>query len=98
MRASPDHAPAVAPVPGGRFGMGSAEGRPDERPVHDAEVPAFALARTPVTRAEYGAFLQATARDPPPWWSVPAFSAPRQPVVGVTWDDAVAYAEWLCAS
>jgi len=98
MRARSDHAPAVACVPGGTFGMGSARGRPDERPVHDAEVPAFAMARTPVTRAEYGAFLQATAREPPPWWSDLAFSDPDQPVVGVTWHDATAYAEWLCVS
>jgi sulfatase modifying factor 1 len=95
MRASSDHAPAITFVPGGRFGMGSSQGRPDEGPVHETEVPAFAIGRTPVTNAEYAVFLRATAQEPPPWWSEPAFSAPRQPVVGVTWHEAAAYADWL---
>lgn len=58
--------------------------------------PLFRLGRTPVTNAQYGAFL-ASRPDvvPPPWWSDPSFSLPRQPVVGVTWDEAAAYAAWL---
>ena len=78
--------------------MGSAHGRPDEGPVHDVEVPAFRLSVTPVTREQYDAFLQATGSEPPPWWPDAAFSAPDQPVVGVTWHDAAAYAEWLSAT
>jgi formylglycine-generating enzyme required for sulfatase activity len=90
--------PAVLPVPGGRFRMGSAGGRPDEAPVHEADVAPFHLARTPVTRAQYAAFARATRRETPPWWSDPAFTAPDQPVVGVTWHDAADYAEWLGAT
>jgi formylglycine-generating enzyme len=90
------HAPAVVSVPGGRFEMGSARGRPDESPVHEAEVPAFRLGRTPVTRAQYGVFVRAgRPEEAPPWWSDPAFSDSDQPVVGVTWHEATAYAEWL---
>jgi formylglycine-generating enzyme len=87
--------PALVSVPGGRFGMGSAQGRPDECPVHEAEVPAFRLARAPVTRAQYAAFARACRPQPSPWWSDPAFADPEQPVVGVTWHEATAYAEWL---
>jgi len=94
MDARPE-APAVASVPGGRFGMGSAQGRPDEGPVHDAEVAAFRMARTPVTCAHYASFARAVGAETPPWWSDPAFAAPHQPVVGVTWQEATAYAEWL---
>jgi formylglycine-generating enzyme required for sulfatase activity len=57
--------------------------------------PPFLLGRTPVTNSQF-APLVATGRVPaPPWWTDPAFSAPSQPVVGVTWDDAMAYCEWL---
>ena len=55
----------------------------------------YALGRTPVTNAEYAFFLASGRAEAPPWWSDPGFSAPRQPVVGVTWDDAAAYCAWL---
>jgi formylglycine-generating enzyme required for sulfatase activity len=85
----------TVPVPGGGFRMGSEGGRADEKPVHLVEVAAFRLGRTPVTRSQYGPFLAETRREPPSWWADPAFSAGDQPVVGVTWFDAVAYAAWL---
>jgi formylglycine-generating enzyme required for sulfatase activity len=87
----------VVAIPGGWFRMGSDEGRPDERPVHDVFVTGFHLGRTPVTRAEYAPFLSATGTAPPPWWDTPAFGDPEQPVVGVTWLDAAAYCDWLGA-
>jgi sulfatase modifying factor 1 len=90
-------APEMVRVPGGRFAMGSAAGRPDEAPPHEVEVGPFAIGRTPVTRGEYAPFLADSGRDAPPWWSHPAFLDPRQPVVGVTWFDAVAFTEWLGA-
>jgi formylglycine-generating enzyme required for sulfatase activity len=82
-------------VPGGRFRMGCARGRPDEGPEHRVQVAAFRLGRTPVTRGQYEPFLSATATPAPPWWSDPAFGDPAQPVVGVTWSEACAFADWL---
>jgi sulfatase modifying factor 1 len=82
-------------VPGGAFVMGSAAGRPDETPVHTVEVRAFSLGRTPVTRSQFAPFLAEGNAEPPPWWSDPAFGQSEQPVVGVTWFDAVSFAEWL---
>jgi formylglycine-generating enzyme required for sulfatase activity len=58
--------------------------------------PRFRLGRTPVTNAQYAAFLAASPEAvAPPWWTDPAFSSPRQPVVGVTWDETAAYCAWL---
>jgi len=88
-------APETAVVPGGWFRMGDDAGRPDERPVHDVYVSAFRLALLPVTNREYARFLAATAHEEPRFWREDAFNAPDQPVVGVSWDDAVAYCAWL---
>ena len=55
----------------------------------------YALGRTPVTNSEYSGFLASGRPEAPPWWNDPAFSAPQQPVVGVTWDEASAYCEFL---
>jgi formylglycine-generating enzyme len=58
-------------------------------------VASFALGATPVRNARYAPFLETGRVPAPPWWSDPAFSAPSQPVVGVSWEDAVRFCEWL---
>ena len=58
-------------------------------------VAAFHLGRAPVTNREYARFLGSGRAAAPPWWSDPDFSGARQPVVGVTWDEATAYCAWL---
>ena len=63
---------------------------PDER-----GTPAFFLARTPVTNAEYAPAIAEGVVPAPPWWSDPDFHGPRRPVVGVSWDDASAFCAWL---
>jgi formylglycine-generating enzyme len=85
----------VVSIPGGVFLMGSDAGRPDEAPVHEVRVVPFWMARTPLTRAEYAPFLAAGGAPPPPWWDDPAFGAAAQPVVGVTWLEAMAFAAWI---
>lgn len=88
-------APAMIRIPAGSFRMGSSAGRPDEAPVHPVRLDAYEIGRTPVSNAEYAKFLEATGAAAPPWWCRPAFGAPDQPVVGVTWMEAAAYAGWL---
>jgi len=53
------------------------------------------LGRTPVTNREYAAFLASGCGAAPPWWTDSDFSAPGQPVVGVSWGDAMAFCAWL---
>lgn len=60
-----------------------------------AENGLFRIGRTPVTNREYAPFLASGGAAPPPWWSDPNFFAPLQPVVGVTWGEAMAYCAWL---
>jgi formylglycine-generating enzyme required for sulfatase activity len=84
-------------VPAGPFAMGWADGHPGERPVHVVWLDEFLIAPTPVTNGQYAAYLEATRAAPPAFWGRPGFDHPRQPVVGVSWDEAVAYAAWAGA-
>ena len=77
--------------------MGSEKGQDNERPVHRVWLDEFALGECQVTHAEYAQFLAATGHAQPPHWNDPEFSHPQQPVVAVSWFDAVAYCEWLSA-
>ncbi len=90
---------AFARIPAGRFVMGdtTGEGQDDERPAHAVEVDAFECAVSPVTQAQYAAFLQATGREPPREW--PGIGARSDlPVTGVSWLDAEAYCGWRTRS
>lgn len=87
--------PEMAPIPEGYFLMGSEDGQEDEQPVHQVWVSAFAIGVYPVTNREYAGFLYATGRDEPKVWLHPRFNHPQQPVVAVSWFDAVAYCDWL---
>ena len=82
-------------IPAGWFRMGWEDGLPDARPSHPVWVDRFQIARTPVTNAEFGEFLRSTGAPVPPFWTDPRFSHPEQPVVGVTWAEAVSFCEWL---
>ena len=75
--------------------MGCEQGQENERPVHRVQLDRFGLAKFPVTNSQYLLFLDTTGAAPPPFWSEPMFADPRKPVVGVTWDEAVAYCRWL---
>lgn len=82
-------------IPRGEFSMGQADGRDEERPVHRVTVAPFRLGRCQVTNAEYDEFRHATGRAMPLFRMQPEFADPAQPVVGVSWFDAVAYCDWL---
>lgn len=54
----------------------------------------FWIARFPITVAQYTPYVQAVGHAP--WrWGNPKFHGANQPVIGVTWREAVAYCEWL---
>ena len=85
-------------VPAGWFWMGSEGHYACERPRHRVFVAAFRVSPTAVTRREYGSFLTATGHIEPRGWNEPEFQLPDQPIVGVSWFDAVAYCAWLTHS
>ncbi len=94
--------PELILIPAGEFLMGSdpwqdRHTREDELPQHHLYLPAYHMAKTPVTNAQYAAFIDATGRDPPLHWQAggPPAGSEDHPVVWVTWRDAMAYCRWL---
>jgi formylglycine-generating enzyme required for sulfatase activity len=86
-------------IPGGAFKMGSPpsekERYENEGPVHEVRVPEFYMGRYPVSNEEYGRFLKDNPKSPEPeYWADRRFNQPRQPVVGVSWEDARRYTSW----
>jgi formylglycine-generating enzyme required for sulfatase activity len=78
----------MAFVPPGSFPAGPAGEKED--------LPAFLIDVTEVTNASYGKFCSATGRPPPPHWREGRFPEPESdhPVIGVTFEDATAFAQW----
>ena len=82
-------------IPAGEFQMGSSMGDPDEKPVHAVHLDAFYIDKYEVTVAQYKQFISSTGHpEPTKRWDDPQYNQPNYPVVGVTWYDAMAYAEW----
>ncbi|MFM8333111.1 MAG: NACHT domain-containing protein, partial [Candidatus Methylumidiphilus sp.] len=80
-------------IPAGEFTMGEGD------KAHRVHLPDFAIARVPVTNAQYGLFVQATGHEAPSHWHGKKVPKGREthPVVRVSWHDARAYCRWLSA-
>ncbi len=80
-------------------------------------VPAFMIAKYPVTNVQYAQFMEAGGYHERRWWTEAGwqqkeadhwtqsryweddcFNEPEQPVVGVSWYEAVAFCQWLSES
>ena len=84
----------------GTFKMGSPTeevGRQShEGPVHAVTLREFWLSVTPVTNEQYARFLaEEKGVEEPRSWSDGRFNQPRQPVVGVSWDEARQFCAWI---
>jgi formylglycine-generating enzyme required for sulfatase activity len=106
-----DFEPEMILIPAGEFLMGSDPKKDkyaleNEQPQHTLYLPDYYMAKTPVTNAQYAAFVKATGHRAPhvdlDWakpyiWrdQMPPTGKENHPVVLVSWNDAVAYCRWL---
>ena len=79
----------------------------DESPVHPVTLAAYRIGRYPVTVTEYRRFVEAEAYANEAFWKSGGFGKwqepegwadqleyPNRPIVGVSWFEAAAYAQW----
>jgi formylglycine-generating enzyme required for sulfatase activity len=65
-----------------------------ETPRHGVYLDPFYLDVSPVTNAQYRQFVEANGYPEPRYWDDDRFNQSNQPVVGVSWYDAMAYGQW----
>ena len=97
--------PDLCLIPAGAFTMGSDDDLPNEAPMHEIHLNAYYIGKTEVTNAEYYPFWLETGgtdseHTPISYgetfgtWPEISKTKPNYPVIGVSWDSAVAYAAW----
>jgi formylglycine-generating enzyme required for sulfatase activity len=89
-------------VPAGEFTMGRAGPdweyvSADEEPWHTVYLDAYWIDKTEVTNAQYRGCVEAGACEDPGCWDDDRFNVPDQPVVCVSWFQALAYCQWAGA-
>jgi formylglycine-generating enzyme required for sulfatase activity len=82
-------------VRGGTYTVGSNSGEDDERPARRVVLDPFFIDVREVSNADFARFVDETGYRPEGTWKRYATrSRGDHPVVGATWNDAVAYAQW----
>jgi formylglycine-generating enzyme len=91
--------PNMALIPAGEFIMGkNSTGTTDWQPEHKVTVDAFYMDKFEVTNKQYYEFCKMTNNTLPEFWGSSQFKCsldyPDHPVTGVSFMDAVKYAQW----
>jgi formylglycine-generating enzyme required for sulfatase activity len=68
-----------------------------EQPQHEVELSGYSIGKYPITNREYQTFVKETKYKPPQGWDGDQYPTERgdHPVVHVSWEDAVAFCNWL---
>jgi formylglycine-generating enzyme required for sulfatase activity len=98
---APDVTLELVRIPAGEFLMGSDKiqdklAEDDETPKHKVVLKEYLIGKTPLTNAQYLAFVKTAGHQPPDHWSQGAIPNDKEqyPVVNVSWKDAMAFCQW----
>jgi sulfatase modifying factor 1 len=82
--------PQMVSIPAGSFTMGSKKGEPDELPLNNVTLSAFAIGKYEVTNEEFERFdpTHRAFRNGNSWRD-------KEPVLHLSWGDAAKYCNWL---
>jgi iron(II)-dependent oxidoreductase len=102
--------PEMVEVAAGSYEIGAPDSGfayDNERPRHSVEIEAFEIDRTPVTNAEWIAYMDDTGAEAPMYWEPDGENGwvrtamgrtdpvdPELPVIHVSWHEADAFAKW----
>ena len=91
--------PAMVLIPAGSFTMGkNSAGITDWQPEHKVKVDSFYIDKYEVTNRQYHEFCTKTGNPLPEFWGSPivkcSLEYPDHPVVGISFSDAMKYAQW----
>ena len=81
-------------IPAGEVTIGNENESVNELPVHSIFLDPFYIDEHEVTNMQFRKFVEETGYPLQKFISSPRFNAPNQPVVGVDYKDAQAYAKW----
>lgn len=90
-------------IPAGPFIMGYDGGMDDEAPPHDADLPEYQIDMFEVTNVQFAAFVEGAGYQTESeqagsnriWRDEWGDGEDNHPVVRVSWNDAIAYCEWV---
>jgi formylglycine-generating enzyme len=81
-------------IPAGSVKVGSDIESDNEKPVHEVFVKEFYIDEHEVTNSQFRIFVEETGYKLPKHILFDRFNGPQQPIVGVSFEDAQAYAKW----
>jgi formylglycine-generating enzyme len=81
-------------IPAGTVRVGSEIESDNEKPVHEVQVKEFYIDEHEVTNSQFRIFVEETGYKLPKHILFDRFNGPQQPIVGVSYEDAEAYAKW----
>jgi len=81
-------------IPAGSAKIGSEMESDNEKPLHDVSLKEFYIDEHEVSNSQFRIFVEETGYKLPKHILFDRFNGPQQPIVGVSYEDAEAYAKW----